>query len=99
MATFKMMNQDFVKLDKFDGMNFTRWKDKLMFILTTLKISYVLDSDFPILPKPKFDNNDQIKVERKKREEDEVVCKGHVLNTFSYRLYDLFTSIKSPKEI
>jgi hypothetical protein len=28
-----------------------------------------------------------------------VVCRGHILNTLSDRLYDLFTSIKSPREI
>jgi len=37
------MNQDFVKLDKFDGTNFTRWQDKMKFLLTALKIFYVLD--------------------------------------------------------
>ena len=40
---YKMMNQDFVKLDKFDGSNFIRWQDKMKFLLTALKIFYVLD--------------------------------------------------------
>jgi len=75
MTTFKMMNQDFVKLDRFDETNFTRWKDKLMFLLTTLKISYVLDPNLPKLPEPETDEDAQRKVERKKREEDEVVCR------------------------
>ena len=26
---YKMMNQGFVKLDKFDGSNFIRWQDKM----------------------------------------------------------------------
>jgi hypothetical protein len=99
MATFKMMNQDFVKLDRFDGTNFTRWKDKLMFLLTALKIAYVLDPNLSKLPEPTDNDSDQLKAERKKREEDEVVCRGHILNTLSDRLYDLFTSMKSPKEI
>jgi len=99
MTILKMMNQDFVKLDRFDETNFTRWKDKLMFLLTTLKISYVLDPNLPKLPEPETDEDAQRKVERKKREEDEVVCRGHILNTLSDRLYDLFTSIKSPREI
>jgi hypothetical protein len=62
MTTFKMMNQDFVKLDRFDGTNFTHWKDKLMFLLTTLKISYVLDSNLPKLPEPEPDEDVQRKV-------------------------------------
>ena len=99
MTTFKMMNQDFVKLDRFDGTNFTRWKDKLMFLLTTLKIAYVLDPNLSKLPEPTDNDFDQLKAERKKHEEDEVVCRGHILNTLSNHLYDLFTSMKSPKEI
>ena len=99
MATFKMMNQDFVKLDRFNGMNFTLWKDKLMFLLTALKIAYVLDQILSKLLEPTDNDSDQLKVERKKREEDEVVCRGHVLNTLSDCLYDLFTSMKSSKEI
>uniref|UniRef100_A0A2N9FAK9 Zinc finger, CCHC-type n=1 Tax=Fagus sylvatica TaxID=28930 RepID=A0A2N9FAK9_FAGSY len=99
MATFEMMNQDFVKQDKFDGTNFTRWKDKLMFLLTTLKIVYILDPNLSKLLEPTDEDTDQVKGERKKREEGEVVCKGHILNTLSNRLYDLFALMKSPKEI
>ena len=99
MATFEMINQDFVKLDKFDGTNFTRWKDKLKFLLTALKIAYILDPNLSKLPTPTDEDTEQVKVEHKKREEDEVVCRGHILNTLSNRLYDLFTSMKSPKEI
>lgn len=65
MTTFKMINQDFVKLDRFDGTNFTRWKDKLMFLLMTLKISYILDPDLPKLEEPKPDEDAQIKAEHK----------------------------------
>ncbi|RVW45262.1 hypothetical protein CK203_110169 [Vitis vinifera] len=37
--TIKIMNQDLVRLDRFDGSNFTRWQDKVRFLLTALKIS------------------------------------------------------------
>ena len=42
---------------------------------------------------------DEIKAQRKKWEEDELICRGYILNTLSDRLYDLYTSMKSPKEI
>ncbi|KAL6315951.1 hypothetical protein AAG906_013785 [Vitis piasezkii] len=37
------MNQDLVRLDRFDGSNFTRWQEKVRFLLTALKIFYILD--------------------------------------------------------
>ena len=73
VATFKEMNQD-VKLDKFDGTNFSCWKNKMMFILSALKISYMFDPNLTPLLDPKPDDNEQTKGERKKHEEDKVVC-------------------------
>ena len=45
------------------------------------------------------EDTNEIKVRRKKQEEDEFICRGHILNTLSDRLYGLYTSLKSPKEI
>ena len=42
---------------------------------------------------------DEIKAQRKKRKEDELICRGHILNTLSDHLYDLYTLMKSSKEI
>ena len=96
---YKMMNQDFVKLDKFDGSNFICWQDKMKFLLTALKIFYVLDPNLQPIPNPTLEDTEQLKEQRIKREEDELVCKGHILNTLSDRLYDLFTTMSSQKEI
>jgi hypothetical protein len=96
---YKMMNQDFVKLDKFDGSNFIRWQDKMKFLLTALKIFYVLNPNLQPIPDTTPQDTEQLKQERIKREEDELVCRGHILNTLSNRLYDLFTTMTSPKEI
>jgi hypothetical protein len=41
LSLIKVMNQDFVCLDCFDGQNFIRWQQK-MFFLTTLKFAYNL---------------------------------------------------------
>ena len=98
-SAFKVMNQDFMKLDRFDGTNYTRWKDKMMFFLSALKVAYVLDPNLPQIPVSSSDETDYVKEERTKRQEDELLCRGHILNTLSDRLYDLFTSVQSPREI
>ena len=98
-ATIKLMNQDFVRLDRFDGANFTRWKDKLKFMLIALKIYYVLDPDLPPISQPSDKDTNEKMAERKKREEDEIICRGHILNLLSDRLYDLYTVEPSAREI
>ncbi|XP_038687556.1 uncharacterized protein LOC119986939 [Tripterygium wilfordii] len=98
-SSFSFMQPYHVKLDRFDGTNFTRWQDKMIFLLTALKISYILDPELQPFPEPSENDTDQIKADRKKREEDELMCRGHILNTLSDRLYDLYTPLKSPKEI
>ncbi|KAK3011183.1 hypothetical protein RJ639_011462 [Escallonia herrerae] len=103
------MNQDLVKLDRFDGNNYARWKDKMMFLLTALRISYILDPELSPPPEesrtstegvpPDAKEIERVKKERKKREEDELLCRGHILNGLSDHLYDLFTKIKSAHDI
>ncbi|KAI9186802.1 hypothetical protein LWI28_021092 [Acer negundo] len=97
MASFLNPN---VQLDRFDGTNFTHWKGKLFFLLTVLKIAYVLDPNLQPLPEPdKNKDTDTLEAESKKRSKDEVMCQGHILNTLSDSLCDLYNTMKSPKEI
>ncbi|KAJ0106520.1 hypothetical protein Patl1_18774 [Pistacia atlantica] len=93
------MNQDLVRLDHFDGSNFTSWQDKLSFLLTALKIIYILDPDLPPLPEPTDEDTDEMKATNKQKEDDELICRGHILNALLDRLYDLYTNTKSAKEI
>ena len=89
------MNQDFVKLDHFDGTNFMRWQDKLKFLLMALKIFYVLDPELAAIPEPTEEGTDERRAERKKRQEDELICSGHILNALSDRLYPIGLSLRS----
>ena len=98
-ATIKMMNQDFVHLDRFDGTNFTHWQDKLKFLLTALKIYYVLDPELEAIPAPSDKDTEDQKTARKKQQEDELICRGHILNALSGRLYDLYTDNPSARDI
>ena len=71
----------------------------MKFLLTALKLFYVLDLNLMPFPTRSDEGTDEIKAQRKKREQDELICRGHILNTLSDLLYDLNTSMKSQKEI
>ena len=88
-----------VHLDRFDGTNFTCWKGKLFFLLTVLKVAYVLDPKLEPFSEPREDDTKVVKAARKHRKDDELMCGGHILNTLSNRLYDLYNSMTSPMEI
>nr|XP_016439064.1 PREDICTED: uncharacterized protein LOC107765008 [Nicotiana tabacum] len=51
------------------------------------------------MPEPTAQDSDEIKAARKKREDDEVRCRGFILNSLSDYLYDFFHTHKSPQEI
>ena len=99
ISAIKIMNQDLVRLDRFDGSNFTRWQDKIKFLLIILKIFYILDLALEPLAAPTPEDTPEVVVARKRREEDELIYRGHILNTLSDRLYNLYTNTKSAKEI
>ncbi|KAL5712633.1 hypothetical protein ACHQM5_014784 [Ranunculus cassubicifolius] len=96
---FKMMNQDVWKFDKFDGTNFNRWREKMWFLLTILNVAYVLDPSLQPLPEATENDTEKMIADRKKREEDELICRGHILNALADRLFDLYSLIKTPTEI
>ena len=66
VLALKMLNHELVKLDHFDGTNFTWWKDKMKFLLTALKNFYVLDSNSMSFPTASDKDSDEIKAQRKK---------------------------------
>ncbi|URE37250.1 hypothetical protein MUK42_37269 [Musa troglodytarum] len=63
----------------------------MKFMLTASKIFYVLDPNLQQIPDPTDNDIDEVKAERKKRNKDEVMYRGHFLNALSNRLYDLYT--------
>ena len=72
----------------------TKWNSYLLH-----SNSFVLDPNLMHFSATSDEDTDEIKVQRKKQEEDELIRKGHILNTLSDCLYDLYTSMKSPKDI
>ncbi|GJZ55719.1 retrovirus-related pol polyprotein from transposon TNT 1-94 [Tanacetum coccineum] len=85
-----MFGSDTIKLDIMDGMNFTRWNEKMKFLLTAFKVYYVLEGP-PI--------GVMTEEEEKKRGQDETLCRGYILSTLTDRLYDLYTPMTFAREI
>ena len=48
MATLREMTSNFQKLDKFEGVGFRQWQKKMHFLLTTLKVVFVLNTPYPV---------------------------------------------------
>ncbi|GJU74508.1 retrovirus-related pol polyprotein from transposon TNT 1-94 [Tanacetum coccineum] len=73
-ADLRIFGSDAIKLDRKDGMNFTRWKEKMKFMLTAFKVYYVLEG-LPI--------GVMTEEEEMKREQDETLCRGYILSTLA----------------
>ncbi|GKC13517.1 zf-CCHC domain-containing protein [Tanacetum coccineum] len=94
--TVKDMTTNFEKLDKFEGHDFRRWQKKMNFLLTTLKVVYVLTIPMPELVKDA--TMEAIRI-RAKWENDDYICRGHILNGMSDSLFDVYTNVESAKEL
>ena len=85
--SIREMNTKFAKLEKFEGVDFRRWKKKMHLMLTTLKETYVLTT-----PKPADDEEGVAETfkeirRRQKWDNDDYICKGHILNGMSDALF------------
>nr|GEV59054.1 zinc finger, CCHC-type [Tanacetum cinerariifolium] len=66
------------------------------FLLTTLKVVYVLTTPMPELLEDATVKAIRI---RAKWENDDYICRGHVLNGMSYSFFDVYTNVESAKEL
>ncbi|GJR34521.1 hypothetical protein Tco_1210205 [Tanacetum coccineum] len=96
LAKAKDMTTKFGKLDKFEGSDFRRWQKKMHFLLTTLKVAYVLST-----PRPEFVEEETLEQTRKrcKWDNDDYICRGHILNGMSDALFDVYQNVESAKEL
>ncbi|GJT19106.1 zinc finger, CCHC-type containing protein [Tanacetum coccineum] len=94
--TVKDMTTIFRKLDKFEGHEFRRWQKKMHFLLTMLKVVYVLTTPIPELVEDA--TVEAIRI-RAKWENDDYICRGHILNGMSDSLFDVYTNVESAKEL
>ncbi|KHN05391.1 hypothetical protein glysoja_044806, partial [Glycine soja] len=75
---------------------FRRWQKKMHFLLTTLKVVYVLSTPMPVFMED--ETLDQTR-KRSKWENDDYICRGHILNGMSDSLFDIYQNVESAKEL
>nr|GEW97781.1 zinc finger, CCHC-type [Tanacetum cinerariifolium] len=84
--TVKGMTTNFEKPDKFKGHDFRRWQKKMHFLLTTWKVIYALTTAMPELL---VDVTPEAIRIRAKRENNDYICMGHILNGMRDSLFDI----------
>ncbi|GJZ26064.1 zinc finger, CCHC-type containing protein [Tanacetum coccineum] len=73
-TAIKHMALNFVKLDKFEGVDFRRWQKKMHFLLSSMSVVYVLTTPIPedggddatveqVMKRNKWDNDDYVCIE------------------------------------
>jgi len=90
------VSNDLNKPFRFEGENFKRWKQKMLFFLTVRKVDSVLTTDKPIL------GENPTNAQRKELEtwnSTDFMCKNFILNGLTDNLYDYYSSISTAKEV
>ena len=99
----QFQEKESIKLDRFDGTNYTRWQDRMSWLLLSLNLYYLLDPK--LQPVPDSNENDtaeqkaKTEADKAKRETDEMLCRGHILNSLTNRPYDIYRNYKTPQDI
>ncbi|GJU73262.1 hypothetical protein Tco_1264667 [Tanacetum coccineum] len=90
------MSTDIVKLDRFDGGSFKRWKMKMQFLLATLNVAYVLTK-----PYLEESENKTLAASREhlKFKNDDFIYRGHILNPMLDPLFDVYQNYFMAKEL
>ena len=83
------------KPEKFDGVDFKRWQQKMLFYLITLNLVKVLNED---APKAKDGDDMQVIAAIDAWKQSDFLCKNYILNGLDNTLYNVYCSIPTAKE-
>ncbi|CAH9133608.1 unnamed protein product, partial [Cuscuta epithymum] len=85
------------KPEKFNGLNFKRWQQKMLFYLTTLGLAHFLTEDAPVVTGSEVDVQSLNAVEAWKH--SDFLCRNYVLNGLHDALYDMYSKLATAKEL
>ncbi|XP_070002781.1 uncharacterized protein [Nicotiana sylvestris] len=85
------------KPEKFFGLDFRRWQQKMFFYLTTLSLQKFNKEDFPFLPDKTPENKRFLVIEAWKH--SDFLCKNYVLSGLEDDLYNAYSGVETSKEL
>ena len=85
------------KPEKFSGTDLKRWQQKMLFYLTTLNLARILRENAPILKEDETDRQVVAAVDAWKHAD--FLCRNYVLNGLDNTLYNVYSPIKTVKEL
>ncbi|XP_023769569.1 uncharacterized protein LOC111918136 [Lactuca sativa] len=93
------MTMKFTKMEKFEGIDFRHYNKKMHFILTTMKAVYVLTTPRPTkVEEGVVETIGEIR-RRQKWDNDDYICKGHIMNGMSDALFHIHSEPLYAKEL
>ena len=85
------------KPEKFNGIEFKRWQQKMMFYLTTLNLTRFLQEDAPALKENETDRQVVAIVEAWKHAD--FLCRNYLLNGLDNTLYNVYCAFSTAREL
>ncbi|WKA11227.1 hypothetical protein VitviT2T_028751 [Vitis vinifera] len=85
------------KPEKFSGLNFKRWQQKMLFYLTTLNLTRFLTEDAPKLKEDEHDIQVISAIDAWKH--SDFLCRNYVMNGLADSLYNVYSDKKTAKEL
>lgn len=76
------------KPEKFFGVDFKRWQQKMLFYLTTLNLSRFLNEDPPTVAENETDTNNMAALDA--WNQSDFLCKNYILNGLDNALYNVY---------
>ena len=85
------------KPEKFNGLNFKRWQQKMLFYLTTLNLARFLIEDAPKVEDD--ETNVQVIQAADAWKHSDFLCRNYVMNSLTDSLYNVYSAKKTAKEL
>ena len=85
------------KVEKFKGVDFKRWQQKMLFFLTTLNLAHVVKEEALVATELPVDKDMLSAIDAWTH--SEFLCKNYILNGLDDCLYDVYSSCKTAKDL